>query len=177
MTQLPTHNVDRLARAMTRKRVAGKYRLFLEALSRSPNISAACRAAGLSRTALYERKAADPEFARQWDEIEQASIDALETEAWRRSAAGYDEFVVSSGRLVVDPQGKPIMQRRYSDGLMALLLKAHRPEKFRDNATLKHVGPDGGAIQTKAVVIPATLKDLSVDELARLYREAADQAH
>ena len=37
--------------------------------------------------------------------------------------------------------------RKYSDTLLIFLLKGARPDKFRDNATIRHTGPTGGAIQ------------------------------
>lgn len=42
-------------------------------------------------------------------------------------------------RLVLDAQGKPLTlsKRVYSDALMALLLKAHRPDKYRENSKIE----------------------------------------
>jgi hypothetical protein len=38
--------------------------------------------------------------------------------------------------------------REYSDQLLALLLRARRPERYRESSTVKHTGPDGGAVQS-----------------------------
>ena len=42
-------------------------------------------------------------------------------------------------RLLLDAQGKPVTlaKRVYSDALMALLLKAHRPDKYRENSKIE----------------------------------------
>lgn len=42
-------------------------------------------------------------------------------------------------RLALDAQGKPmtLSKRVYSDALMALLLKAHRPDKYRENSKIE----------------------------------------
>jgi len=42
-------------------------------------------------------------------------------------------------RLALDAQGKPLTlsKRVYSDALMALLLKAHRPDKYRENSKIE----------------------------------------
>ncbi|MGI4764240.1 MAG: hypothetical protein ACRYGP_04125 [Janthinobacterium lividum] len=47
------------------------------------------------------------------------------------------EPIVSGGRQVLDTEGKPMMQRRYSDTLMVTLLKARRPERFRERSTVE----------------------------------------
>lgn len=39
---------------------------------------------------------------------------------------------MSGGKIVRDDDGQPIAIRRYSDMLLLALLKAHRPEKYRD---------------------------------------------
>jgi len=40
------------------------------------------------------------------------------------------------GKLVKDDDGKPIEIREHSDHLMAILLKGHRPEKYRENVNI-----------------------------------------
>ena len=109
-------------------------RVFIEALSNCANVSEACRTANISREWAYVRRKADPDFAAQWETALETAIDSLEGEAWRRGRDGFEEFITSKDGLVLDADGKPVMQRKYSDTLMALLLKAHRPDKFKDRA-------------------------------------------
>ena len=45
----------------------------------------------------------------------------------------------------------PLMEHQYSDTLLITLLKAHRPEKYRDRVDLKH----GGTIRAGENVSPA----------------------
>jgi hypothetical protein len=40
-----------------------------------------------------------------------------------------------------------------SDTLLIFLLKGRRPDKFRDNQTLRHEGPDGGPLTVSMVRI------------------------
>jgi hypothetical protein len=48
---------------------------------------------------------------------------------------------------------------------------------WKETAVTEVMGKDGGPIETREVVIiPENLKDLSDDQLARLYREVADSA-
>lgn len=109
-------------------------RVFLEALSNCGNITEACRVAKVSRDWAYDKRKADPAFAAQWETALETAIDSLEGEAWRRGRDGFEEFITSKDGLVLGADGKPAMQRKYSDTLMALLLKAHRPDKFKDRA-------------------------------------------
>ena len=103
---------------------------FLRALAETANITAACAMAGISRDTAYRWRAHDHGFAAAWTEALDAATDALEAEARRRAMEGVPEPVVSGGRVVLDETGAPLMVRRYSDRLMEVLLRAHRPEKY-----------------------------------------------
>ncbi len=118
---------------------------FLEELARTCNVSAAAKAAKVNRNSAYAARTiddkADPQaratamaFAAQWDNALEVAIDALELEARRRALSGVLEPVgwyrgAAGGQV-----------RRYSDTLMIVLLKAHRPEKYRDQVDAHHTG-------------------------------------
>lgn len=74
------------------------------------------------------------DFAAQWDEAIETAIDALEHEARRRAVKGVDEPVFYQGNVCG-------VVTRYSDTLLIQLLKAHRPEKYRERHEL--TGPNG----------------------------------
>lgn len=80
---------------------------FLDALSQHGNVSRAARTAKISRVMLYRDRAADADFAQAWTAAQQLGLDSLEDVANMRA-------------------------RRDSDTLLIFLLKAHRPEKYRD---------------------------------------------
>jgi len=109
-------------------------RAFIEALRNSGNVTEACRAADVSRNWAYERKASNPDFAAQWEAALEIAIDSLEGEAWRRARDGTEEYITCKDGLVLDQEGRPVMQRKYSDTLLVKLLTAHRPDKFKDRA-------------------------------------------
>lgn len=69
----------------------------------------------MDRTHAYVHKKENPEFAAAWEEAIQQAVDILEAEAWQRA-------------------------RKQSDVLMIFLLKAHKPEKYRENVHLHHSG-------------------------------------
>ena len=109
----------------------------MEALAETGNVTAAARVAGTSRTRAYQLRKTDAGFAAAWDEAEQVAADKLEAETWRRAVEGVEEPLVSGGKLVRDDNGQPIAIRRYSDQLLIALLRAHRPDKFRDRAAVE----------------------------------------
>jgi hypothetical protein len=123
---------------------------FLKALADTGIVSVAVEIAGTSRTRLYELRKRNPDFAAAWEDAEERAADALEVEAWRRAVAGNPEPLVSAGKVVRDNDGQPIAIRRYSDALMLALLKARRPDKFKDRAVVEHDITDGLADRLEA---------------------------
>ena len=123
---------------------------FLKALAETGIVRTAVDIAGTSRTRVYELRKRDTIFAAAWDEAEEQAADALEAEAWRRAVVGMPEPLVSAGRVVRDDDGQPIAIRRYSDTLMIALLKARRPDRFKDRAVVEHDLADGLADRLEA---------------------------
>ncbi len=111
-------------------------RVFLDTLAKCGNISMSAKAADLSRPGLYARRERDEQFAREWDEAMDKAIDTLEAEAWRRARDGVPEFITTGKGLVMDEYGNPVTQNRYSDTLLITLLKAHRPECYRERSSV-----------------------------------------
>jgi hypothetical protein len=121
---------------------------FLAALAVTGNISDACQAAGVkARSTFYERRDNDNAFAALAAEALETSTDALELEARRRAHDGLRRVKFHQGEPIMvqalGPDGRPLKARgqpvlvpyvehEYSDTLLIFLLKAHRPEKYRD---------------------------------------------
>jgi hypothetical protein len=82
--------------------------VFLVTIRATGNVRLAASAAGINRATPYVRANRDPAFAAAWAEAEQEAIDILEAEARRRALTG-------------------------SDALIMFLLRAHRPERYRDS--------------------------------------------
>jgi len=125
---------------------------FLAAYAELGTILGATRATKLSRNAVYRWLEKDPEFAAAWRQTRREFADRLEDEARRRAVEGVEEYVVSAGKLVYGPDGQPLKQRRYSDQLLALMLKAKRGDEYRERASIEHSGPGGGPMRTQATV-------------------------
>lgn len=126
---------------------------FLAALAIAANVSEACRAAKIGRTAFYERRKLDPAFAAQVREAMATAIDGLEREIWRRAVEGWDEPVIHQGQLCgtwVNRKGEqvregtrgavliPLTVKKYSNTLAVFLAKAHRPKKYRERHEHDH---------------------------------------
>lgn len=130
---------------------------FLDAFALTGNVSASARAADINRTTAYGWKDDDEAFAAAWEVAEQESIDALELEARRRAYEGVRRVRTSGGKVVEVWDAErdrfvPLIEHEYSDTLMVLLLKAHRPEKYRERQSVEMSGPAGGPIETRSEV-------------------------
>src|ERR1044071_5503839 len=123
-----------------RQQADARKRAFLEAFRLNANVSGAARAADIDRSTPYGWAKDDPEFKAAMEAAEQEAADRLEAEAFRRAHDGVDEYVTSGGKLIRDDDGLPLLHRRYSDQLMITLLKAHRPERFKDRQQVEHAG-------------------------------------
>lgn len=108
-------------------RTPEKRNAFLAALREHVgNVSKACEAVAIGRMTAYDWRAADVEFAGEWDEVVEASTEALEQEVYRRAHEGVNEPVFYQGEQCGSV-------RKYSDTLAMFVLKARRPEKYREN--------------------------------------------
>ena len=94
------------------------------------------RAVGLTRAWIYQVRGEDDDFRKAMDETIKESRDELEAEGWRRGKDGYDEPMVSKGKMVRTDDGNPLLVKKYSDTPLVTLLKAHHPAKYRDRASI-----------------------------------------
>lgn len=116
------------------KRTRSREEKFLTALAAgNGNVSRACEAAGLARRTVYQWHEEGGEFAERWDEIVEAALDQLEDEARRRAHDGVEKPVFYQG-------AECGVIREYSDQLMMFLLRAGRPERFRERYEVKNTG-------------------------------------
>lgn len=99
--------------------------LFLSALTEGMSVGDAARAAGIHYTLAFRRRKTDKAFDAAWMEATKISTKLLEREAARRAYHGVERPVyhkgIECGRI-----------RHYSDVLMIFLLKARKPEMYRD---------------------------------------------
>lgn len=116
--------------------------LFLEYLREKPNITKAARWAGWTRQWVYVLRDEDPDFAKAWDEALEESVDLCEGELHRRAFDGTLKPVYQGGVKVGTV-------REYSDTLAIFLMKAHRPDKYREMTRTELTGKGGGPMEVK----------------------------
>jgi len=107
-----------------KKRVEWEAR-FLQVLSEGNTVSEACRLARVGRATAYEHRRSRLDFAARWKDAEDAACDMLEAECRRRALEGTPKPVFYQGAECGEV-------REYSDTLLIFLLKAKRPEEFRE---------------------------------------------
>lgn len=100
---------------------------FLHHFRRCGVVAYAARRAGKDRRAVYYHLKRNPDFRAEFAEAEEEAIENMEREAWRRAFKGTKKPVYQNGQHVGD-----VMD--YSDTLAIFLLKARKPERYRENA-------------------------------------------
>ena len=147
-------------RAAPAKRAPAKQRAFLAAYARTGNIAAAARAAKCARSQHYEWLS-DPAYAEAFLGAQEEAVEALELEARRRAEKGVVKPVYYQGEVCGTV-------REYSDTLLIFLLKAARPERYRDNARIEHEVTGAGGGPLAARIDFDRLPVERIEELARL---------
>jgi hypothetical protein len=112
---------------------------FLAAFEQTGMVTKACEVADVGRRTVYDRRQRDEDFAIAWHEVEERTTEILEREAFRRAAAGVQRPVLHKGEQVTI-DGEPLWEREFSDTLLIFLLKARRPEIYRENVKVDHGG-------------------------------------
>lgn len=131
--------------------------VFLDALSRTGNITKSAADAEVDRRTVYHHRESDPEFAAAWDDALAQATDRLELEARRRAEEGVPEPVFYQGVEVGTV-------RKYSDTLMIQLLKAHHPS-HRETRRIQLGGdPDSPPIASTQANVSIDLEQISEDE-------------
>ena len=110
-----TDDKSEKARKFTPKKAAEWQPIFLAVLRDTANVRLACQKAGISRPVAYKHRNRSARFAAEWDTALAEAVDVLEAEARRRGLAA-------------------------SDTLLIFLLKAHRPEVYRETIRNDHAG-------------------------------------
>lgn len=106
---------------------------FLRAFEEHGTVAAACEAAKISRSTVYLERQRNEDFALAWHDIEEATTERMEREAFRRGVEGVEEPVFQRGEQVG-------AIRKFSDTLLIFMLKSRRPEKYRENLKVEHGG-------------------------------------
>ena len=138
-----------------------KKNTFLAALAKNGVVSYACEAADTTNVTAYSHRKKDPVFAAAWAEALEGAIQRLEQEAFRRAVDGVEEPVFHKGVIC----GRI---KKYSDTLLIFLMKANRPEKYRDRFDVNI----SGTVKHKHQLDLSTLKEGDLQLLEKLMGKA-----
>ena len=145
---------------------------FLSVLSRLGVVGYAARKAGIERQSAYHLRDRDDAFREAWRVALEEAMDRAEQEAWRRGIKGVKRPVYQGGEHVGDIQD-------YSDTLLIFMMKAHRPEKYRERidmrADMKH--EHSGEVTFKIEDAVKADKELEVWERGSSLHERNGDAH
>ena len=134
---MKTAQTKRRTRAVANKRRRTQKKdwrpVFLRAFAKTGLVTEAAKIAKIGRTAIYDERQRNEDFALKWAEIEEWTTEEMEQEARRRAVLGVEEPVYYKGEL----QGSI---RRYSDTLLIFMLKSRRPDIYRENVRVEHGG-------------------------------------
>lgn len=115
---------------------------FLELYATFGVMAKAAKEAGVSPSTVSTLKNTDPNFAQACADAKLLYKGELEYAAYQRGVEGVDEPVYYQGQLVDT-------QKKYSDKILELLLKAEMPDKFIERKELS--GPGGQPLQINVV--------------------------
>jgi hypothetical protein len=111
--------------------VTPQQRAFLAAFRKTGNVRLACEAAKVGRSSHYRWLNRSPGYREAFAVAKEEVADILEAEAFRRAVHGWEEpvgwYKGKAGGVV----------KRYSDPLLILLLKALRPDRYRETVQFK----------------------------------------
>ena len=130
-----------------------KKKRFLEKYIDIGDITLTAKVTGIDRSTHYKWLEDDPEYQLSFTEADKQAADILETEAYRRAVKGVNKPIYYKGKRCG-------YVREYSDTLLIVLLKARRPEKYRERHEI--TGKDGAPLNNNLNII---VKDNETKEL------------
>ena len=106
-------------------KVAGQKARYLKEVALVGTVSAGCKAAHVDRLHVLAWRRDDPEFVVAEEHARETLIDSMEAEAFRRGVKGVQKPIYQGGVLAG-------YVTEYSDLLLQLMLRANRPDKYRE---------------------------------------------
>lgn len=138
--------------------------VYINAIREHGLEATARRIAQVSKRAVMNTLEVNPDFAEQLEDAHEFATDQLEAEARRRAVQGYEEEVYYKGEFVGTVT-------KFSDSLLALLLKGRRRNTFGDSTKLT-----GDKNEPLTVIV----RDIAAEHAVKLspeeVREAAQTA-
>ena len=142
---------------MKPKPLSVRQKAFLSAYSVTGIISKAAKAADVARQKHYEWLR-NPDYATAFDTARDEAIEVLEATVRESATVGIEEPVIYQGQLCFEPlrnadgsykrtaggeirySKKPLTIRKRNDVAAFFLLKALKPDVYREHSTVEHTG-------------------------------------
>ena len=144
MAQADATNATLSGHARARKPRRGWQAQFLEGFAQQGTVKGACAHAGIHRATAYRERQRNEAFAVEWADLEDELTDTLEACAVELALSGEHPRTLE------------------------FLLKARKPNVYRERHQVEVAGPDGGPVQIDALGID--LSKLSERDLRDLQR-------
>ena len=125
---------------------------LIKAFPKARTLAAACRETGVKYSSAMNWKHNDIEFAERLNIAQEEVADDVEEAIIKRAAEGIEEYHLSQGLPVPDPEneGQYLRRRVYSNKLAEFYLKSRRREVFGERKEIS--GPGGGAINVQLYI-------------------------
>lgn len=120
---------SRVAPAVRADDIARKQAAFLKGIAVDGTMLSGCKAAKVEPRTVYGWRETDETFVLRERQARELMVDKLEAEAIRRGARGVQQPVFQAGKHVG-------FKTEYSDALLVLVLRANRPERYREKVDL-----------------------------------------
>ena len=146
------------ARAKNKSGQAALKEQFCAELRKIGVMRYACQQVNVGKSTIARWRAADPAFEAAVLEALDDAVEGMEQEAFRRAVIGTDKPVTVAGQREVI--------KEHSDVLLIFLLKANRPEKYRERYEVTSKGGNSAGSVADAMRLASA-------ELERMDREAA----
>ena len=124
---------------------------FLDLYREFGSIRKCAEALGISTTAIYKHRNGDPEFDEQCIQAEEDFSDGVDENITDRAVNGTQEPLVYQGKIMKDEAGHPVMVTRHSDRLAELVVKAQKPDKYRERREITGAGGGDFSVVVKSL--------------------------
>lgn len=156
-----------MAKRNSQKLASAKQSAFLAAYAEVGTLTHAADAAACDISSHYYWMENDADYPQKFREAQERAADNLEREARRRAVEGVRRYKFHQGEHIMtrcdpdDPECvataetdggetvglRPYYEHEYSNQLLTMLIKAARPERFKDRVDHKHDHEHAGSIQ------------------------------
>lgn len=113
--------------------------LFLVHLRKHGRPVQAARDAGFEGTEyINSLRRTNKEFADAYASVLESRKDLIDDAIVERAIHGVEKPVLFQGKQVDNPDGTPMFERTFSDGLLQTLARAENPEKYGEKSKVEH---------------------------------------